>query len=597
MDISEVCIDIVPEADEARFRALMQAHHYLGALRPVGGTVRYVARHRGRWLALAVFSAPALKCGARDRWIGWDRSLQFGRLHLVPDSSRFLVLPGAPRNLGSRVLSLCARRIVHDWPARFGHEVLLLETFVDPARFDGAVYRAAGWIGAGRTRGFARQGRGHLDNGRPKLVFLLPLSREARGRLRAFHLDPGLHRGVPRMTLSAEQMRTLPDFFRDIDDPRRRAGRRHPLPSVLALSTAAVPVGMRGYRAIWEWAGDLSPAALRRFRVRFRNGRHELPSEWVVRDVLVRVDPEQLDAALRAWQEAHGGGRGTALAIDGKTMRGAVDGEGRRTHVLGIVGHGSAAALGQRKTVLRPDDGGEVKRTNGTGVAVPLVDSLPDITGRVLTADAMLAQRRLARRIVERGGHCMFTGRDTRKTMRQDIQLLCDGMIRERAPDHVQEPGRPEHGRIERRSVWASSEPDGYLRFPGVGQVLAVHREVTQARTGGRRAGTAYGVTSLGPGAASPKRLPGLNRGHWRVEANHHILDWSFDEDRSRIRTGHGPGNTTLPRRFAIGLIKSRGLSVAGTMRSLGRDARRVPGFLKMTGNTRPRPSAAVATA
>ena len=82
--------------------------------------------------------------------------------------------------------------------------------------------------------------------------------------------------------------------------------------------------------------------------MRFRNGRHERPSEWLIRDILVRVDPEQLDAALRAWQEAHGGGRDTALAIDGKTMRGAVDDDGRRTHILGIVGHGTAAPLGQK---------------------------------------------------------------------------------------------------------------------------------------------------------------------------------------------------------------------------------------------------------
>lgn len=68
----------------------------------------------------------------------------------------------------------------------------------------------------------------------------------------------------------------------------------------------------------------------------------------MIRDVLVRVDPDQLDAALRTWQEARGGGRDTALAIDGKTMRGAVDEYGRQTHVLGIVGHESAASLGQK---------------------------------------------------------------------------------------------------------------------------------------------------------------------------------------------------------------------------------------------------------
>ena len=98
-----------------------------------------------------------------------------------------------------------------------------------------------------------------------------------------------------------------------------------------------------------------------------------------------------------------------------------------------------------------------------------------------------------------------------------------------------------------------------------------------------------YGVTSLTPHDASPQRLLTLNRGHWTIEATHHILDWSFDEDRSRIRTGHGPGNMTRLRRFAIGLIKARGLAVAETMRRLARNPRRVLDFLKMTANACPR--------
>ena len=89
--------------------------------------------------------------------------MQFARLHLVTNNSRFLLLPGAPRNLGSRVLSLCTRRMVTDWPVRFGHEVLVTETFVDPARFRGTVYRAASWTEVGRTRGFARSGPGYRE--------------------------------------------------------------------------------------------------------------------------------------------------------------------------------------------------------------------------------------------------------------------------------------------------------------------------------------------------------------------------------------------------------------------------------------------------
>ena len=344
-----VRVDMVASHDEARFRDLMQAHHYLGALPGMGETVRYVAHHRGRWVALAVFSAPALKCGARDRWIGWDFAVQFHRLHLLTNNSRFLILPGGPRNLGSRVLSLCTRRLARDWPARFGHPLLMVETFVDAARFHGTVYRAANWVEVGRTRGFARDGHGYREHARPKRVLVYPLSRTARARLRAAHLDPRLRHGVPKRMLSAAQMRSLPAFFHPIDDPRRRQGRRHGLATVLALATAATLCGMRGYKAISEWVDDLGPKALERFRVRRRNGQYRTPSLSAIRSVLIRVDPAQLDAALRAWHETHGGGD-SALAIDGKTLRGAIDADGNRTHVLGILGHDSKASWGQKKS-------------------------------------------------------------------------------------------------------------------------------------------------------------------------------------------------------------------------------------------------------
>ena len=291
--LSEVVVDLVAAHDEARFRALMQAHHYLGALPGIGETLRYVAHHRGRWLALVVFSAPALKCAARDRWIGWSFAVQFDRLHLLTNNSRFLLLPGAPRNLGSRVLSLCTRRLVRDWPARFAHPLLLVETFVDPARFHGTVYRAANWVEVGRTRGFRRQRRGYSyrAHARPKLVFVHPLCRRARATLRAAHLDPSLRHGVPKMMLSAAQMRSLPEFFHPIDDPRRRQGRRHALPTVLALATAATLCGMRGYKAISEWVDDLSPKVLERFRVRRRNGQHRAPSLSAMRSLLIPRRP------------------------------------------------------------------------------------------------------------------------------------------------------------------------------------------------------------------------------------------------------------------------------------------------------------------
>ena len=131
---------------------------------------------RGEWVALASFSAAALKCQARDAWIGWTLRHKYDRLHLVANNTRFLLLRPVP-NLGSRVLGLCARHLVRDWPARFHHPLVLLETFVDPSRFVGTVYRAAGWTELGMTRGFRRVRGGYRAGSTPKKVFVRALTR------------------------------------------------------------------------------------------------------------------------------------------------------------------------------------------------------------------------------------------------------------------------------------------------------------------------------------------------------------------------------------------------------------------------------------
>ena len=350
MILSEVVVEIVRPEDEGRFRELMQSHHYLGAVPKIGETLWYVAHLDGVWLALAVFSASALKCRARDAWVGWDFRYQYGRLHLVSNNSRLLILPGRHyRNLGSRVLGLCARRIVGDWRARFGHPLLLLETFVDPARFQGTVYRAANWHGVGQTRGFRRGGGGYCEVSTPKRVFLYPLARNVRQQLSGVALDPTLCKGARTIMLSAAQMRSLPDFFRAIDDPRTRKGRRHPLHSTLALATAATLCGARGYKAIWEWVDALGHKALARFEVRCRNGVRKPPCQSTIRTILMSVDPAQLDRALQRWHQQHGGDD-QALAIDGKTLCNAIDEQGMQAHVMSVVGHDTKATYTQKKS-------------------------------------------------------------------------------------------------------------------------------------------------------------------------------------------------------------------------------------------------------
>ena len=355
VDLHEITLRPVTVEEEPRFKELLDAHHYLGAVAKIGHTIWYVATWRGHWLALLVLSAAAWKCAARDRWIGWDQRHQYDRLHLIANNSRFLILPAwhCP-NLASRVLALCERRVVRDWRARFGHPLWLLETFVAPRRFHGTSYRAANWLAIGETRGFRRTRAGYSNRAEaPKRVFVRPLLAHARARLAHPILDPRYHYGAPKLMLSAEQMRSLPTFFADVPDPRRGQGRRHPLPAVLAIAAGAVLCGARGYKAIAAWAQDLGQAARARFRCRYRNGRYEVPSRTRIRDVLTRVDPDALDAALQGWN-AQMAAADEGLAIDGKTMCNAIDADGRQTHILGVVGHQTQACHTQKKSPRCP---------------------------------------------------------------------------------------------------------------------------------------------------------------------------------------------------------------------------------------------------
>ena len=148
-----------------------------------------------------------------------------------------------------------------------------------------------------------------------------------------------------------------------------------------------------------------------------------------------------------------------------------------------------------------------------------------------------------------RGADYLFTVKGNQPNMLDDIRLTLDEHIAQRAPDFTDESPKPEHGRRERRSIWVSSALNDYLDFPGVGQVFAIGRQTVEVNSAKRHSETVYGVTSLSPQGASPQRLLTLNRGHWTIEATHHILDWSFDEDRRhphRPRPG-GPGCAASP--------------------------------------------------
>ena len=149
--------------------------------------------------------------------------------------------------------------------------------------------------------------------------------------------------------LNAAQMQSLPSFFSEIPDPRRAQGRRHRLSTLLGIAAGAVLCGMRGYKAIADWAESLGQKARERFGCRRQGGRYVVPSESIIRNVLIRVEPAHLDRALRRWNETYAG-KDESLAIDGKTMCNALDEQGRQIHVMSVVGHQTQTCYTQKKS-------------------------------------------------------------------------------------------------------------------------------------------------------------------------------------------------------------------------------------------------------
>lgn len=217
-------------------------------------------------------------------------------------------------------------------------------------------------------------------------------------------------------------------------------------------------------------------------------------------------------------------------------------------------------------------------------MAIPLFEAC-DIAGRDITADALLTQRGLAEYIVAHQAHYHFTAKDNQKTLARDIRRH----FQDRGDPDYTEPLACEHGRIGQRRIWCTSVLNDYLDFPHVGQAWLIERDSTDKKTGKHSCEVVVGVTSRTAEQMTPKQLLAVNRNHWRIESVHYIIDWNYDEDRSRIRTGHGPANVTRLRRFAVGVLKSYqkpGQYIPEMMRQLARRPRQVLDYLKLTANS-----------
>jgi predicted transposase YbfD/YdcC len=257
---------------------------------------------------------------------------------------------------------------------------------------------------------------------------------------------------------------------------------------------------------------------------------------------------------LLSWPQA---GHSVQIALDGKTLRGTVATEQTRgLHLL-------AAYLPDEGVVLMQAE--VAGHTNEIPVA-PHVLKVLDLQGKIVTGDALLAQRTLSKLIVEAGGDYLWTVKDNQPQLRHDIEQLFQpetcllGTSPVSTDLHTIQTVEKSHGRLTTRRLTACSLLRDSSDWPYLPQVFKIERGLGCLRTGAMQTETAYGVTSLSARTASPARLLQLNRGHWGIENGlHYRRDVTLQEDAGRT-TATAFGHTLAAlNNLVIGLTIGRG--------------------------------------
>jgi predicted transposase YbfD/YdcC len=370
----------------------------------------------------------------------------------------------------------------------------------------------------------------------------------------------------------------LAEYLARVPDPRDPRGVRHPLTSLLLAAVAAVLAGARSFTAIGEWAADAPPRVLAALGVRYDPlaRRFRPPDEATIRRVLEAVDAAALEAAVGSWLAARlqagrpppswaGPRQRRAVAVDGKAVRGTrhASSDGQARHLLAAADQQAGAVLAQAEV-----DG----KTNEITRFAPLLAPL-DLAGAVVTADAMHAQREHAQFLVTgKHAHYILAVKNNQPSLCAQLKSLPWRQVPAALDAH--ERG---HGRAEWRTLKLTAVAAG-IAFPHAAQAIQIRRR-RKPLSGTKKwsAETSYAVTSLAAHQATPAQIAGWIRGHWGIEALHHIRDVTFGEDASQIRTASGPQVMATLRNLAIGILKPSGHpSIAAACRYHARDATRV---------------------
>lgn len=349
----------------------------------------------------------------------------------------------------------------------------------------------------------------------------------------------------------------LYDRLCQLKDCRHARGVRYSLVTILIYVILAKLAGEDHVAGIAHWVDLRKEALAAALHLVTPRAPHRTTYSRILGHIIGIDDFEQVVRGFFASQP--GAGTSARVCCDGKTMRGTIPaGQSQGLHLLGV---------------FLPDEGWmivqvEVGSKENEITAAPRVLSTVDLRGKIVTGDAIFAQRNLSVQIVEAGGDYLWAVKENQAQLYQDIATLFEPepCVKGFAPAHkdlrtAQTIGKG-HGRIERRTLTASAELKGYLDWPYGEQVYRLERHFTRTADGKISAEVTYGTTSLTASKADADRLLELTRGHWGIEnGSHYRRDQTLREDWCHLRTGHAAHMMSAINNLILKLLLGRGVT------------------------------------
>ncbi len=331
---------------------------------------------------------------------------------------------------------------------------------------------------------------------------------------------------------------SLAEVFGIAEDARSARGKRYTLSFLLNSTACALMSGAQGFVQIAEWICGQSHSKLRILG----NLRDTDPDESTIRKSFTKINLDDFQRLVYGWLATNTDY--DALAVDGKTLKATRDSNDKQLHLLSVVTHGSAVALGDRQVDHKASEIHEIR---------PLLDTI-DIRGKTVTADALHSTKDFANYLVTREADYVFVMKGNRKKLINRLEML-DIVNESYSKAKTIDVG---HGREETRTLYLMKDLPVWLHFPTAKQAFIIERTRLIKKTGNFTKEFVYGLTSLEN--ADAKAILDLNRGHWTVENKmFYVRDVIFNEDRSTIRKGCLPRFMVALRNLVMSIFRKSG--------------------------------------